>query len=54
MKTLNWALYAIFLVSNQDQASALKVVYIFKVFGGSKLVNGCVAVWLSNICLQGM
>ena len=44
-----------FFTSNYGQASALKVSYIFKVFGAqSCLINRCFVVWPSNLCLRGI
>ena len=44
-----------FFTSNYGQASALKVSYIFKVFGAqSCLINLCFVVWPSNLSLRGI
>ena len=48
-------IHVLFFTSNYGQASALKVSYIFKVFGAqSCLINGCFVVWPSNLCLRGI
>ena len=49
-----FAMHLFLFINNYGQASALEVALCFPDFLGSKLLNGCLVVWPSNLCLQGI